>query len=400
MPPSMHRRHLFSLFAGALAAQGCARRTTANVPTARVPTNPGTSSARLAHGHIEGIDLPVVHVDPSRVIRTITGLRPYRPSGFVVRKDLVGDKQIIHNYGHGGGGMTLSWGSSYLAVRLAEDVAGKECAVVGGGVMGLSTARLLQLRGARVTIYTNELPPNTTSNIAGAQWWPVSVFDESKRTEAFSAQYVEAARFSFRYFQNLVGPHWGVRWLPNYYLSDAEPRNGWIGGPGGVLHDLQINFQDFGPGEHCFPDRYARRYATMMIEPAVYLSTLLRELQIAGARVELRRFASQQEVLSLRESLVFNCTGLGAKQIFGDDELMPIKGQLSFVLPQPEVQYNLLSSAGYMFPRADGVLLGGTYEKGQWDLTPEDAVRQQMVQGHQDLFNRMRALQQAARRKA
>lgn len=400
MPPTLHRRHMLSLFAGALAAQGCARRTTANVPTASVPPNTGNSPARFAHGHIEGIDLPVVKVDPSRVIRTITGLRPYRPSGFVVRKDVVGDKQIIHNYGHGGGGMTLSWGSSYLAVRLAEDVAGKDCAVIGGGVMGLSTARLLQLRGARVTIYTNELPPNTTSNIAGAQWWPVSVFDESKRTDAFSAQYLDAARFSFRYFQNLVGPYWGVRWLPNYYLSDAEPRNGWIGGPGGVLHDLQIDFQDFGPGQHCFPDKYARRYSTMMIEPAVYLSTLLRELQIAGARVELRRFASQQEVLSLRESLVFNCTGLGAKQIFGDDELMPIKGQLSFVLPQPEVQYNLLSSAGYMFPRADGVLLGGTYEKGQWDLTPEDSVREQMVQGHQNLFARMLALQQAARRKA
>src|SRR5690606_19728353 len=163
-----------------------------------------------------------------------------RPSGFVVRRSEHDGKSLIHNYGHGGGGVTLSWGSSNLAVELAGDVSGRSCAVIGGGVMGLSTARLLLRKGADVCLYTDALPPTTTSNVAGAQCWPVSVYDNSRRTEAFGAQFIAAANFSFRYFQDLVGPRWGVRWVPNYYLSNNEPANGWMGGPAGVLRDLQI----------------------------------------------------------------------------------------------------------------------------------------------------------------
>ena len=62
--------------------------------------------------------LPPVLVDQSRVIRTMAGLRPYRRSGFVVRVEALGDKRLVHNYGHGGGGITLSWGSSKLATEL------------------------------------------------------------------------------------------------------------------------------------------------------------------------------------------------------------------------------------------------------------------------------------------
>src|SRR5918995_5765541 len=62
--------------------------------------------------------LPPVQVDASRVIRTVAGLRPYRDSGFVVRREQLGDKALVHNYGHGGAGITLSWGSSRLAVDL------------------------------------------------------------------------------------------------------------------------------------------------------------------------------------------------------------------------------------------------------------------------------------------
>ncbi|RYD36840.1 MAG: FAD-binding oxidoreductase, partial [Verrucomicrobiaceae bacterium] len=342
-------------------------------------------------------NLVPVEVHPSREIRAIAGLRPFRPPGFVVRREDRDGRILVHNYGHGGGGMTLSWGSSELAARLAGDVAGKECAVVGGGVMGLSTARLLQLRGAKVTLYTEALPPHTTSNVAGAQWWPFSVFDEARRTPEFGVQYVEAAHLSYRHFQTLVGPKWGVRWLPNYYLSDGPPLNGWIAGPGGVLHDLQIGFRDFGPGEHVFPAAYARRFHTMMIEPSVYLPELLAEVQSAGATVEIRRFSAGDEIWALPESVVFNCTGLGAGKLFGDTELVPIKGQLSFLLPQPEVEYNLLTSAHYMFPRSDGILLGGSYEKGKWDPVPDEAIRRQILASHQRLFDGMREIQRSLR---
>src|ERR1700754_4337592 len=62
--------------------------------------------------------LAPVKVDESRVIRTVAGLRPYRRSGFVVRAEPLGDKRLVHNYGHGGAGITLSWGTSKLATEL------------------------------------------------------------------------------------------------------------------------------------------------------------------------------------------------------------------------------------------------------------------------------------------
>ncbi len=75
------------------------------------------------------------------------------------------DELLIHN--HGRGGITLSWGAAQLAVDLAAASAARECGVIGGGVVGLSKARLLQLRGYRPVIYARDLPPGTTSNVAG-----------------------------------------------------------------------------------------------------------------------------------------------------------------------------------------------------------------------------------------
>lgn len=85
-----------------------------------------------------------VHVAADRVIRTVVGLRPFRPSGFVVRAESLGDKLLVHNYGHGGGGVTLSWGTARLAADLiAESGRTGAAAVIGCGVVGLSSARTL-----------------------------------------------------------------------------------------------------------------------------------------------------------------------------------------------------------------------------------------------------------------
>src|SRR5215210_5072187 len=89
---------------------------------------------------------PVI-VDESRVIRTIAGLRPYRRSGFVVRAEAVGNKRLVHNYGHGGSGITMSWGTSKLAIDLGLQGHSGAVAVLGSGVVGLSTARLVQEAG-------------------------------------------------------------------------------------------------------------------------------------------------------------------------------------------------------------------------------------------------------------
>src|SRR5260370_28072141 len=161
-----------------------------------------------------------VKVGSERIIRTVVGLRPFRPSGFVLKSEALGAKTLIHNYGHGGGGVTLWWGTAHLATELAQATGHRQAAVLGCGAVGLASARLLQRRGVEVTIYARELPPHTTSNIAGAQWSPFSVSDHDRQTPAFILQFTRAARLSRRYFQVLVGPYYGVPCIENYELIE------------------------------------------------------------------------------------------------------------------------------------------------------------------------------------
>src|SRR6478736_5247541 len=149
--------------------------------------------------------LPPVLVDESRVIRTVAGLRPYRRSGFVVRAEALGTKRLVHNYGHGGAGITLSWGSSKLATELGLQGHSGPVAVLGSGVVGLSTARLVQEAGFPVTVYAAALPPDTTSNVAGGQFHPFAVFREGLAPPEFMTQFARALDYSWRRFQIMVG---------------------------------------------------------------------------------------------------------------------------------------------------------------------------------------------------
>jgi glycine/D-amino acid oxidase-like deaminating enzyme len=117
---------------------------------------------------------------------------------------------------------------------------------------------------------------------------------------------------------------------------------------------------------------------------------MLREVRLAGGRVVVRELASREQVRELPEPVVVNCTGLGAKALFGDEELEPVKGQLTFLLPQPEVDYMVIAEGLYMFPRRDGILLGGTFQHNVWSLDVDEEARQRIVTGHRALFDGMR----------
>ena len=328
-----------------------------------------------------------VRVSEDRVIRTVVGLRPFRASGFVVRVEKLGDQTVVHNYGHGGGGITLSWGTSALAVDEAWKTGATRFAVLGCGAVGLATARLLQQRGAEVTIYAKDLPPNTTSNIAGGQWAPTSVMDRARRTAESDALLARAARLSHRLYQQLPATEFGIRWLENYILSD-EPLEEWW--EQDLVRDLYPELRQLGPRDHPFPARYARRFTTMLIEPPIYLNAMLRDVRLAGGRIVVRELESREQVRELAEPVVVNCTGLGAKALFGDEELEPVKGQLTFLLPQPEVDYIVITEGLYMFPRQDGILLGGTFQHGVWSLDVDEDARRRILTGHRALFDGMR----------
>jgi D-amino-acid oxidase len=324
---------------------------------------------------------PVI-ADQSRIIRTMAGLRPYRRQGFVVRQEQLGEKRLVHNYGHGGAGITLSWGTSKLAAELGLQSHSGPVAVLGSGAVGLANARLVQEAGFPVTIYAAALPPDTTSNIAGGQFHPAYAFAESAVTTDFMTQFTRALDYSWRRFQIMIGEDYGIRWLPTYVETDSPEAKT-------IATFPPIN-RMLTAAENPFPWKGTLRYDTMYVETGRYLRKMIRDVQIAGGKIEVRKFATPADIAALPESLVFNCTGLGSRQLFGDQDLHPARGQLAILEPQPEVQYAFTGGPGYMFPRPDGIILGGTFELDQWDTTPDPATIARIVSNHKAFFASLR----------
>ncbi len=382
----MHRRAVLKL--GGMAAIGL------GVPGCASRLSPDTTPAGRPP-----LVLPTVRASWDRVIRTTVGLRPYRPAGFVLRATKLGDTLLVHNYGHGGTGHSLSWGCAALAADLALEQDGRRVAVIGCGIVGLTTARQLQRRGFDVTIYTKTVPPNTTSNMALAGFTPTSgLVDRDERTPAWEDQFRRVAEISYRELQLLVGRPYGVSWIDNYSTMNQRPADLPDVGPGSLLPAALRTGRDvLGPGEHPFPLRYATRRSTLRIEPSIYLDAMVKDVLLFGARVVIRGFETPRDLMTLDQPVVVNCTGLGARELFADNDLIPTKGQLTVLVPQPEV--NFRTSGGitrqpgigiHMMPRADGIVLGGTSERGEWSLEPNEAARRRVIEGHIALYGAMR----------
>jgi D-amino-acid oxidase len=364
----------FAVYSGSLLLEGCAGKR----------VHPSLNPAAVSQLH-----LPKVLVSADREIRTTACLRPFRAPGFRLAAEKLGDKLCVHNYGHGGAGITLSWGTAQLATEEVRRSGQKQVAVLGCGVVGLATARLLQQIGKEVTIYAKALPPETTSNSAGGLWLPYSLFDPDRETPQFHEQYLRSVKFSYAYFQQFAGEDYGVHWLPSYVVTDEPFSETEMLATKGPFPEVFPELRDLQPDEHRFPYRYVRQFRAMLIEPHPYLRALLRDFRLAGGRVILHEFHDIAEVATLPEPVLVNCTGLGARDLFSDSELIPIKGQLTFLLPQPEVNYVVLADELYMFPRRDGIVLGGTHVRGDWSLEPDVVAKSRILAGHAKLFSRL-----------
>jgi hypothetical protein len=207
---------------------------------------------------------------------------------------------------------------------------------------------------------------------------------------AFLARLDWAARISHHAYTNLTGSKYGIRWLETYDLHEVPPGN-----PARSTFDDLFTYQgELNPGEHPFGDRYARRMVTMQIDPGTLLRQLTADFQLAGGKYVVRNFADRAEVLALQETVIFNCTGLGAAALFKDSSLVPIKGQLVYLPPDPAVDYMTFGGGFsgdhgflHMFPRADVILLGGTYSLNDNSRNVEAEETERIVQEHQKLFD-------------
>jgi glycine/D-amino acid oxidase-like deaminating enzyme len=346
--------------------------------------------------------LAPMRASADRIIALSVCTRPFRAQGPRIERERIGRRDVVHNYGHGGSGWSLSWGSAELAVQLARAGGDKKVAVVGCGAIGITTALVAQRAGLQVRIYAKERLPDVRSFLATGVWSPDSRICTSEHaTPEFERRWETMARTSFRTYQTLLGlPGEPIEWRDGYVLSDipfgqpsGHPDSGEPDYPsleGRLLRDIGPRSVALEPGQHPFPVPYARRYTQMVFNISGYSRMLMADFLRAGGEIETREFASAREFGDLREKTVINCTGYGARALLGDESIIPVRGQTARLIPQPEVAYNLVYRGHDLnaVSRRDGILVQaqGPGDFGNPDATPNRAESEAAVARLAGLF--------------
>jgi hypothetical protein len=333
------------------------------------------------------LDLTPVRASTDRITRITVCTRPFRAQGPRLDTEMLGSKLIVHNYGHGGSGWSLSWGSSSVAVQKAMASGERDIAVIGCGAMGLTSALLLQRAGARVTIYTKDLPPNVRSSLASGLWTPDSrICLEENATPAFKQLWEQMARISFETYQSFLGlPGTPVEFIDSYYVSDeslsarrgrddAEGRPAFADLQRELIGDLIPKSVDFAPGTHSLGPRYLRRNSLMMFNITEYSRVLMGDYIANGGKIEICEFHTPADFAKLRERTAINATGYGARALFADQSVTPVRGQLARVIPQPEVNYGLSYKGVSFVPRRDGLVFQAVGDSDYYGFNDDTTV--------------------------
>jgi glycine/D-amino acid oxidase-like deaminating enzyme len=266
---------------------------------------------------------------------------------------------------------------------------------------------LLQRAGARVTIYAKELPPNVRSSLASGLWTPDSrICLEENATPAFKKLWEQMARTSFQTYQNFLGlPGTPVEFIDNYLVSDGASarRRGESGGKADdrapfaelqreLIGDLMPRGVDFAPGSHSLGQRYLRQSSLMMFNLSAYSRLLMSDFRANGGKIEIAEFHSADDFAKLPQKALINATGYGARALFGDQSVIPVRGQLARGIPQPEVNYGLFYNNVSFVPRRDGFVFQAVGENDYYgyndDTTvPDRAEAEGAVNTIGELFN-------------
>src|SRR5262245_14529821 len=221
-----------------------------------------------------------------------------------------------------------------MASRVPQDAV----LVVGAGVIGLTTAVRLAEAGRAVRILARERTPHTTSDVAGAVWFPFLGGDPERA--------LVWGRRSLEVFQELArDPRNGVVWQEGVELFTVPtPADPWWRPALDTFRRARP--EDLPPG---FVDGYVFRVP--VVRMPVYLRRLEERLLFLGARIEERTVEDLDALLD-GSAVVVNCTGIGARALTGDPDLHPVRGQVVRAQPGLASRFLGAEAAG----RAPGAL--------------------------------------------
>ena len=316
----------------------------------------------------------------------------------------IGDTRIVHNYGHGGSGWSLSWGSSTLAVQMAMASSPRDIAVIGCGALGLTSAILAQRAGAKVTIYAREFLPQTRSARATGSWTPDSrIALTTAAGPRFAETWEQMARTSFKMYRNYLGlPGAPVEWRDHYILSDAsldDPKTKpHAADPLGFaayrdrIKDISVRPQRLPANSTPFVAPFVYRSEAMMFNIASYGHTLMSDFLAAGGEMRRAEFITPAELQHLPQKVIINCPGYGARALWNDNSITPVRGQIAWLIPQEEVRYGVYYNDVNVISRSDGIVVqsleGGDMKGyGSTDETPDRAEAERAVSTIAELYN-------------
>ena len=344
-----------------------------------------------------------IRAEVGRLFDITVCLRPFRTAGPRLEAERIGSALVVHNYGHGGSGWSLSWGSGAQAVRLAMADSPRRVAVIGCGALGLTAALLAQEAGAEVTIYARDLPPQTRSARATGTWTPDSrIALSDKAAPGFGDRWEEMARFSFKRYRQFLGlPGSPVEWRDHYSVSrlPSDPPKSRATPAGGLafaeyferIGDIVPHGREVPAGSTPFGAREVRRSTQLQFNIADYAHALVSDFRAAGGRLVRREFKSPAELGDLPEKVVINCPGYGARALMGDASIIPVRGQIAWLVPQAEVDYAVMFAGVNMVSRRDGVVVqdvagGDMRGYGDENETPDRAEAETAVRTLAGLF--------------
>jgi D-amino-acid oxidase len=310
----------------------------------------------------------------------LVGIRPHREGGVCLKleDELIpsrhGSKFLIHNYGHGGAGITLSFGCASVVAdhvaTLKREIRRPAVAVIGCGVIGLTVAAELRRRwrNLRITIYAKDLDiRRTTSFVAAGQFEPSGICAEyeSEEEKKLLADYLRRSR------DRIIELHKSSRWhtygiaLRRDYTLDQWNRAYDECTP----HDVVPQYRS-GTLPFAKLNTIGREYRTWLINPTILLPQLVAELKRSAVRFRKRQFASRDDFAALRENIIVNCTGYGAKALMNDEDVVAKRGHLVVLRRTLPKQFYFFSGGCgnrrimYVFCRHSDIVVGGTVETG------------------------------------
>ncbi|XP_027630942.1 D-aspartate oxidase [Tupaia chinensis] len=249
-------------------------------------------------------------------------------------------------------------------------------AVVGAGVMGLSTAVCISklVPGCSITIIAEKRTPDTTSDVAAGVLIPHAFPDTPipKQKQWFK----ETFDHLFAIANSAEAGDAGVQLVSGWQIFQSIPAEEvpfWA--------DVVLGFRKMTEAElKKFPHHvFGQAFTTLKCEGSAYLPWLENRVKRNGGLILTRRVEDLWE-LHPSFDIVVNCSGLGSRQLMGDSKIFPVRGQVLKV-QAPWVKHFIREGSGltYIYPGAYDVTLGGTRQKGDWNLSPDAKISRDIL---------------------